>query len=127
MTFNFPHNLLKGIVDFDALFKATPSILTLNHLLSGLPRDEELTALRVMFRPTLMSYARASPCNTIAGKVTPTINYDPFLGLREYQEQDNRDHSGVRRDGVAGFPQPRSGDSLPAPGFSRGIFEGKPT
>ena len=83
-TFNFPHNLLKGIV-VDALFKATPSILTLNQLLSGLPRDEELTELRVGFARTLMAYARSSP-DTIRGKVTPTINYDPFLGLRNYNK-----------------------------------------
>jgi hypothetical protein len=81
-TFNFPHNLMKGIV-VDALFDTRPSELTLNELLTGVPRDHHLAEMRKTFARKLMGYARSSP-DTIRGRSTPTINYDPYLGLRNF-------------------------------------------
>jgi hypothetical protein len=86
-SFNFPHNLMKGIV-VDALFEAEPSRLTLNELLSGIPRDQYLGEMRVAFAEKLMGYAKISP-DTIRGRVTPTINYDPYLGLRNMTKTIN--------------------------------------
>jgi hypothetical protein len=77
--FNFPHNLVKGMV-IDALFKAQPSRVSLNDLLTGVPKSrdgkEDLTR-------TLMGYARRVP-DKIGGRAVPVIYYDQPLALRTY-------------------------------------------
>jgi hypothetical protein len=78
-SFNFPHNLVKGMV-IDALFNAQSSCISLNDLLTGVPRSrngkEALTR-------TLMGYARRVP-DKIGGRPVPVIYYDPALALRTY-------------------------------------------
>jgi hypothetical protein len=78
--FNFPHNLLKGIV-IDALVRGEPWRVSLNALLTGVPDDEAKTALA----QTMMGYAQKSP-DRIRGRLTPVIVYDPRAGRRAYQE-----------------------------------------
>jgi hypothetical protein len=80
--FNFPHNVLKAIV-VDALLREEPWPLTLNDLLTGIPRDEASSEARTTLARMLMSYARASP-DTIAGRLRPVIVYDPRKGHRDF-------------------------------------------
>ncbi len=80
--FNFSHNVLKAIV-VDALLREEPWRLTLNDLLTGIPRDEATSEARTTLARRLMSYARASP-NTIAGRLRPVIVYDPRKGHRDF-------------------------------------------
>jgi hypothetical protein len=80
--FNFPHNLLKAVV-VDALVRAAPWDLTLNDLLTGIPRGERISKLRVTLAETLMGYARSSP-DRIRGRLVPVITYDPASGLRNF-------------------------------------------
>jgi hypothetical protein len=80
--FNFPHNLLKAVV-VDALVRAAPWDLTLNDLLTGIPRGEKIGELRVTLAETLMGYARSSP-DRIRGRAVPVITYDPASGLRSF-------------------------------------------
>ncbi|HJS73461.1 MAG TPA: hypothetical protein VJ921_04180 [Vicinamibacteria bacterium] len=78
--FNFPHNLLKGVV-IDALLKGEPWRVSLNSLLTGIPHDPAKTALA----KTMMGYAQKSP-DRIRGRLTPIIVYDPPAGRRAFQE-----------------------------------------
>ena len=79
--FNFPHNLLKGMIAH-ALMHGTASELTLNDLLTGVPRnDARLGATRKEMALTLMGYARESP-DTIRGRPMPAVVYDPAAGHR---------------------------------------------
>jgi hypothetical protein len=78
--FNFPHNLLKGIV-VDALMKGEPCRIPLNALLTGIPNDPAKTALA----KTMMGYAQRSP-DRIRGRLTPVIVYDPRAGRRAFNE-----------------------------------------
>ena len=80
--FNFPHNVLKAIV-VDALLREEPWRLTLNDLLTGIPRDEATSEARTTLARMLMSYARSSP-DTIAGRLRPAIVYDPRKGHRDF-------------------------------------------
>ena len=80
--FNFPHNLVKGMV-VDALARGKPWDLSLNDLLTGIPRDEEKGAARTALARTLMGYARSSP-DTIRGRPVPAVVYDPRAGLRDF-------------------------------------------
>ena len=80
--FNFPHNVLKAIV-VDALLREEPWRLTLNDLLTGIPRDEATSEARTTLARMLMSYARSSP-DTIAGRLRPVIIYDPRKGHRDF-------------------------------------------
>ena len=80
--FNFPHNVLKAIV-VDALLREEPWPLTLNDLLTGIPRDKASSDARTTLARMLMSYARASP-DTIAGHLRPVIVYDPRKGHRDF-------------------------------------------
>lgn len=80
--FNFPHNLLKGIV-VDALFRGKPWNLSLNGLLTGIPREREIVELRRTLAQTLMDYARSSP-DTVRGRLVPSIIYDSYLGVRNF-------------------------------------------
>ena len=76
--FNFSHNVLKGIV-VDALLRGDVWTLTLNDLLTanGDGGPKELLAT------TLMGYARSSP-DTINGRPTPVIVYDPDSGREAF-------------------------------------------
>ena len=76
--FNFSHNVLKGIV-IDALLRGRVWRVTLNDLLTangdGAPKAE--------LAETLMGYARSSP-DTINGRPTPVIVYDPDSGREAF-------------------------------------------
>ena len=78
--FNFPHNILKGIV-VHSLLHGEVSGLTMNDLLTGILRDDQLGESRTRLARTLMEYARSSP-DTIRGRPTPAVIYDPSTGLR---------------------------------------------
>jgi len=72
--FNFSHNVLKGTV-IDALLRGQPWMLTFNDLLTANGEGAQQERLAT----TLMGYARASP-DTINGRPTPVIVYDPESG-----------------------------------------------
>ena len=76
--FNFSHNIVKGTV-VDALLRSEPWSLTLNDLLTGLPRDEALGRSKERLATILMGYARANP-DRIRGRMMPVIVYDPRTG-----------------------------------------------
>jgi hypothetical protein len=80
--FNFSHNVLKGTV-VDALLRGEPWPLTLNDLLTGVPRDDEKNARRRALAETLMGYARANP-SPIRGRMMPVIVYDPATGRQAF-------------------------------------------
>jgi len=73
--FNFSHNVVKGTV-VDALLWGQPRSVSLNDLLSGVPRGGSEDAAKRALAETLMTYARAHP-HTIRGRATPVIVYDP--------------------------------------------------
>ena len=76
--FNFSHNVLKGIV-IDALLRGEPWRLTYNDLLTANGEGAQKERLAT----TLMGYARASP-DTINGRPTPVIVYDPESGREAF-------------------------------------------
>ena len=80
--FNFSHNILKGMV-VDAVRWGEPWTLTLNDLLTGIPRDEPPGDAKRRLATTLMGYARSSP-DRIRGRLTPAIVYDPRSGHRAF-------------------------------------------
>jgi hypothetical protein len=80
--FNFSHNVVKGIV-VDALLRAQPWSVTLNDLLTGMPRDEPDADSRETLAKTLMGYARSSP-DRIGGRLIPVIVHDPWAGRRAF-------------------------------------------
>ena len=80
--FNFSHNVLKGTV-VDALLRGNAWPLSFNDLLTGLPRDALVSASKESLAETLMGYARSSP-DTIRGRLTPVIVYDPAAGLEAF-------------------------------------------
>ena len=82
--FNFPHNLLKGVV-IHAVLRGLPSGVTINDLLTGLHEDDEMGEAAIWLASTLMGYARANP-DTIAGKLRPAVVYDPASGLKSYSK-----------------------------------------
>jgi len=82
-TFNFPHNLVKGIV-VDAAFRGAPWPLSLDDLLTAFPKSPELDLGRRSLATTLMGYALASP-DTIRGRPHPAIVCDPAAGLRAFE------------------------------------------
>ncbi len=86
--FNFPHNLLKGIV-IDALLRGEPWKLSLNDLLTGIPRGGERSESRTALAKTMMGYARESP-DRIRGRLTPVIVYDARAGRRAFTETMRR-------------------------------------
>ena len=83
-TFNFPHNLVKGIV-VDAVLRGFPWTLGLDDLLTALPRTPELEVERVALTTRLMRYALASP-DVIRGRPHPAIVYDPAAGARSFEK-----------------------------------------
>ena len=82
-TFNFPHNLVKGVV-VDAAFRGAPWPLSLDDLVTALPKSPELDLSRRSLATTLMGYALASP-DTIRGRPRPAIVCDPAAGLRAFE------------------------------------------
>jgi hypothetical protein len=86
--FNFPHNLLKGVV-IDALMRGEPWKLSLNDLLTGVPRGGDGSESRTALAKTMMDYARRSP-DRIRGRLTPVIVYDPRAGRRAFTETMRR-------------------------------------
>ncbi len=84
--FNFPHNLLKGVV-IDALLRGEPCRVSLNALLTRIPRSESES--RTALAKTMMGYARESP-DRIRGRLTPAIVYDPRAGRRAFSETVRR-------------------------------------
>jgi hypothetical protein len=82
-TFNFPHNLVKGIV-VDAAFRGAPWGLSLDDLVTAFPKSPELDLGRRSLATTLMGYALASP-DTIRGRPHPAIVCDPAAGLRAFE------------------------------------------
>ena len=86
--FNFPHNLLKGVV-VDALHRGEPWTLSLNDLLTGIPRGAAESESRTMLAKTMMGYARKSP-DRIRGRLVPVIVYDPRAGRRAFTDTMRR-------------------------------------
>lgn len=82
-TFNFPHNLVKGIV-VDAAFRGAPWPLSLDDLVTAFPKSPEKDLGRRSLATTLMGYALASP-DTIRGRPHPAIVCDPAAGLRAFE------------------------------------------
>jgi len=79
--FNFSHNVVKGTV-IDALLTAEPWDVTLNDLLTALPREEP-GGPRQALATRLMGYARNQP-DRIRGRLTPVIVYDPQAGRQAF-------------------------------------------
>ena len=80
--FNFSHNVVKGTV-VDALLWGDPWNLSLNDLLSGVPRAELEEGSQQLLATTLMGYARSNP-DRIRGRLMPVIVYDPQAGRRAF-------------------------------------------
>jgi len=80
--FNFSQNVLKGTV-IDSLLWGDPWKLTLNDLLTGIPRGDTNRASKETLARTLMRYARSSP-DRIRGRPVPAIVYDPPSGRRAF-------------------------------------------
>jgi hypothetical protein len=82
-TFNFPHNLVKGIV-VDAALRGAPWPIGLDDLVTAFPKSPELDLLRRSLATKLMGYALASP-DTIRGRPHPAIVCDPAAGSRAFE------------------------------------------
>ena len=80
--FNFSHNVVKGTV-IDALLWGEAWDLSLNDLLTGVPRVGIEAGSQQLLATTLMGYARSNP-DRIRGKLMPVIVYDPQSGRRAY-------------------------------------------
>jgi hypothetical protein len=78
--FNFSHNVLKGTV-VDALLNGRPWTLSLNDLLTGVPR--EASAEKEALANMLMGYARSAP-DRIRGRLMPVIVYDSAAGRQAF-------------------------------------------
>ena len=80
--FNFSHNVVKGAV-VDALMWGDPWDVTMNDLLTGVPRAGLEEGSQQLLATTLMGYARSNP-DRIRGRLMPVIVYDPQAGRRAY-------------------------------------------
>ena len=80
--FNFPHNIVKALV-VNAVARGEASFITLNDLLTGVPKSPEATRTKYAAMTRLLEYARMSP-EIIQGRSFPMVVYDPLLGLRNY-------------------------------------------
>ena len=80
--FNFSHNILKGTV-VDALLRSHVWDVTFNDLLTAMPRAEAIAQSKERLAKTLMGYARSNP-DTIRGRLTPVIVYDPQAGHQAF-------------------------------------------
>ena len=80
--FNFSHNVVKGTV-VDALLWGEAWDVSMNDLLTGVPRAALEEGSQQLLATTLMAYARSNP-DRIRGKLMPVIVYDPQAGRRAY-------------------------------------------
>ena len=80
--FNFSHNVVKGTV-VDALLWGEAWDVSLNDLLTGVPRAGLEEGSQQLLAATLMAYARSNP-DRIRGHLMPVIVYDPQAGRRAY-------------------------------------------
>jgi len=80
--FNFSHNVVKGTV-VDALLWGEAWDVSLNDLLTGVPRPGLEDGSQQLLATTLMAYARSNP-DRIRGQLMPVIVYDPQAGRRAY-------------------------------------------
>ena len=80
--FNFSHNVVKGTV-VDALLWGEAWDLSLNDLLTGVPRSGIDEGSQQLLATTLMGYARSNP-DRIRGRLMPVIVYDPQSGRRAF-------------------------------------------
>ena len=80
--FNFSHNVVKGAV-IDALLWGEAWDVSLNDLLTGVPRAGLEDGSQQLLATTLMAYARSNP-DRIRGRLMPVIVYDPQAGRRAY-------------------------------------------
>lgn len=80
--FNFSHNIVKGTV-VDALLWGEAWDVSLNDLLTGVPRAGLEEGSQQLLAATLMAYARSHP-DRIRGKLMPVIVYDPQAGRGAY-------------------------------------------
>jgi hypothetical protein len=80
--FNFSHNVVKGTV-VDALLWGEAWDLTLNDLLTSIPRAGIEQGSELLLANTLMGYARSNP-DRIRGRLMPVIVYDPQAGRRAF-------------------------------------------
>jgi len=80
--FNFSHNVLKGLV-IDVLLRGIRWDLSFNDLLTGLPRDETRSELKIDLAGTLMAYARSAP-DRIRGRLMPVVVYDAWQGREAF-------------------------------------------
>ena len=80
--FNFSHNVVKGTV-VDALMWGDPWDLSLNDLLTSVPRAHLEEGSQQLLATTLMGYARSNP-DRIRGRLMPVIVYDPQAGRRAF-------------------------------------------
>ena len=80
--FNFSHNVVKGTV-VDALLWGEAWDVSLNDLLTGVPRAGLEEGSQQLLAATLMAYARSNP-DRIRGQLMPVIVYDPQAGRRAY-------------------------------------------
>lgn len=80
--FNFSHNVVKGTV-VDALLWGEAWDLSLNDLLTGVPRAGLEQGSQQLLATTLMGYARSNP-DRIRGRLMPVIVYDLQAGRRAF-------------------------------------------
>ena len=80
--FNFSHNVVKGTV-VDALLWGEAWDVSLNDLLTSVPRAGLEDGSQQLLATTLMAYARSNP-DRIRGKLMPVIVYDPQAGRRAF-------------------------------------------
>lgn len=80
--FNFSHNVVKGTV-VDALLWGEAWDVSMNDLLTGVPRAGLEEGSPQLLATTLMGYARSNP-DRIRGRLMPVIVYDPQAGRRAY-------------------------------------------
>jgi hypothetical protein len=80
--FNFSHNVVKGTV-VDALLWGEAWDVSMNDLLTGVPRAELGEGSQQLLATTLMAYARSNP-DRIRGQLMPVIVYDPQAGRRAF-------------------------------------------
>ena len=80
--FNFSQNVLKGAV-VDALLRGSSRTFGLNDLFTGVPRETPLPEAKATLARRLMAYARSNP-DTIRGRLSPVIVYDPVVGRQSF-------------------------------------------
>ena len=66
----------------DALLRGTAWPLTMNDLLTGVPKGDRSQA-KQQLATTLTEYARRNP-DSIGGRLSPVIVYDPHAGLQHF-------------------------------------------